>query len=80
MTIFRYGIRGAVYLRSRDGQVLYVPHDGIAEWVGGTLTQGDDYVTVNSAYGTQKYKLFDHITVNKQYANSTSVLNGSCHN
>ena len=64
-----------MYLRSKDGQVLYVPHDSSAEWVGGTLTQGSDYVTVNSAYGTQQYKLFDHITVRQVLILLTSDIN-----
>ena len=63
LSLLRYGIKGAVYLRSRDGQVLYVPHDSSAEWVGGTLSQHTNHVIVNSVYGTQKYKLFDHVTV-----------------
>ena len=62
---YRYGIKGAVYLRSRDGAVAYVStgENGKAEWTGGTLVAGQQTITVNSTMGSQTYHLFDHITV-----------------
>ncbi len=59
----RYGIKGAVYLKAKDGQVLFVPEDFRPEWTGGSLSQTDEDITVNSVLGSHTYRLFDHITV-----------------
>ncbi len=61
--MLRYGFKGAVYLKSKEGQVLYIGSEYHPEWTSGGLTVQDDTVTVNSLLGTQTYRLFDHITV-----------------
>ena len=64
MVIFlRYGLKGAVYLRSKDHQVVYVTSEGIPEWTAGSLVTTDQTVTVDSVLGSQTYRLFDHVTV-----------------
>lgn len=59
----RYGIKGPVYLKSREGQVLYVTETDEVEWTSGDVTRHDTYFVVNSVLGQQKYNLLDHITV-----------------
>ena len=59
----RYGIKGAVYLRSKDGQVAYVGTSGTCEWTSGVIDKSDRDITVNSVYGSQMYRLLDHLTV-----------------
>lgn len=64
LCVSRYGVKGAVYLRSKDGQVLYLTSEGFPEWTAGSVaTRVSTSITVNSVLGTQTYKLFDHITV-----------------
>ena len=63
-SIFRYGIKGSVYLKSKEGQVLYVTETDEVEWTGGSVTKHDTYFVVDSTFGQQKYHLLDHITVN----------------
>ena len=59
----RYGIKGAVYLKSKEGQVLYIAIDYHPEWCSGKLSVSDTSVVVNSLLGSHTYRLFDHITV-----------------
>ncbi|XP_045156829.2 DIS3-like exonuclease 1 [Mercenaria mercenaria] len=59
----RYGIKGPVYLKSKDGQVLYVTATDEAEWTSGDVTKHDTYCVVDSTLGQQKYCLLQHITV-----------------
>ena len=57
-------MKGAVYLKDKEGQVVYVK-DGEPLWTSGTLMQSDYDITVNTASARQTYRLFDHITVSK---------------
>lgn len=59
----RYGTKGPVYLKNKDGLVVYITDIDEPEWCSGTLTKHDTYITVNSMFGAQKYSLLDHITV-----------------
>lgn len=59
----RYGIKGSVYVRSKDGQVIYVQPGFEPEWTGGTIQRTDHSIIVNNMFGTQTYTLLDHITV-----------------
>ncbi|KAK3604725.1 hypothetical protein CHS0354_018965 [Potamilus streckersoni] len=59
----RYGIKGPVYLRSKEGQVLYLQTNGSPEWTGGEISRTDQYITVTCLYGQKTYRLLDHITV-----------------
>ncbi|XP_022315246.2 DIS3-like exonuclease 1 [Crassostrea virginica] len=60
----RYGIRGPVYLRNKDGQVLYVENtSGQVDWTSGSITKSERSITVNGLVGSQTFTLLDHITV-----------------
>ncbi|KAL4227599.1 DIS3 mitotic control [Mactra antiquata] len=59
----RYGIKGPVYLRNKDGLVVHISNEDDIEWTGGDLIKHDTYVEVNSILGQQKYHLLQHITV-----------------
>ncbi|XP_071139750.1 DIS3-like exonuclease 1 [Mytilus edulis] len=59
----RYGIKGPVYLRSKDGQVIHVQPGVEPEWTGGTIQRTDHSIIVNNMYDSQTYTLLDHITV-----------------
>lgn len=73
----RYGIKGPVYLRNKEGQVLYINDNGQQEWTGGTITKTDQSVIVCSMFGSQMYSLLDHVTVrislNDSWAHSAST-------
>ncbi|XP_048763599.2 DIS3-like exonuclease 1 [Ostrea edulis] len=59
----RYGIRGPVYLRNKDGQVIFVMNTGHSEWTNGNITKSEGSISINSVLGTQTFHLLDHITV-----------------
>ena len=61
--ISRYGIKGPVYLRNKQGEVVYVNELDEPVWTGGTLWKHDTKILVDSALGQQIYRLLDHITV-----------------
>lgn len=63
LVYFRYGMKGPVYLRSKDGQVAYITRQDSVEWTAGVLTMSDQSITVHNVMGDQTYHLFDHITV-----------------
>lgn len=64
---FRYGIRGPVYLRNKDGQVLYVENtSGQVDWTSGSITKSERSITVNGLVGSQTFTLLDHITVSSE--------------
>ncbi|XP_021369057.1 DIS3-like exonuclease 1 isoform X3 [Mizuhopecten yessoensis] len=73
----RYGIKGPVYLKNKEGQVVYVQSDGQLEWSGGSIIKTDHTISVQSMFGTQSYRLLDHITVritlNNSWAHSSGV-------
>lgn len=59
----RYGIRAPVYLRNKDGQVLYVQNSGQSEWTSGSITKSEGSISVHSMVGSMTFTLLDHITV-----------------
>lgn len=64
LLLYRYGIRGPVYLRNKDGQVLYVENtSGQVDWTSGSITKSERSITVNGLVGSQTFTLLDHITV-----------------
>lgn len=63
--LLRYGIKGPVYLRSKDGQVIHVQPGVEPEWTGGTIQRTDHSIIVNNMYDSQTYTLLDHITVSQ---------------
>lgn len=58
-----YGLKGAVYLKNRESQVVGVAEDGSCSWQGGTLDRQLDRISTTTATGTHTFKVFDHITV-----------------
>uniref|UniRef100_A0A8C6SZQ5 DIS3-like exonuclease 1 n=1 Tax=Neogobius melanostomus TaxID=47308 RepID=A0A8C6SZQ5_9GOBI len=69
----QYGVKGPVYLRNREGQVVSAAADGGCEWSSGTVKRHSDHITTSSALGTTTLRLFHHITVR------ISVLSNRCH-
>lgn len=68
-----YGVKGPVYLRNKEGQVVSVGPDGSCDWQSGSIRQHQDHITTNSTSGSATFRLFDHITVR------ISVHSTSCH-
>ncbi|KAK2853652.1 hypothetical protein Q5P01_006313 [Channa striata] len=58
-----YGIKGPVYMKNLEGQVVAAGQDGSCEWQSGLVRQYKDHITTTSSAGTTSFKLFDHITV-----------------
>ncbi|KAK6476934.1 DIS3-like exonuclease 1 [Huso huso] len=59
----RYGIKGAVYLKNKEGLVVCVNPDGSCEWKPGTLKRFQDRISSTTADGSETFPLFQHITV-----------------
>ncbi|KAG1943069.1 DIS3-like exonuclease 1 [Pimephales promelas] len=59
----QYGLKGAVYLKNREGHVVSVDEDGRCEWKAGTLQRYPDRISTCTSTGTHTFYLFDHITV-----------------
>ncbi|ESO87500.1 hypothetical protein LOTGIDRAFT_127673 [Lottia gigantea] len=59
----RYGIKGPVYLRNKEGQVVYINKQGDSEWLSGSINKDDQSISVQTIHGSQTYKLFNHIIV-----------------
>jgi len=62
----RYGIKGAVYLVDKSGQVAFIDSKkGVAEWTSGTVTTDSVSASVRSSSSSspQVYRVFDHLTV-----------------
>lgn len=63
VTTHRYGIKGPVYLRSKEGQVVYISETDQPQWTSGTVHRSWTSITVDSVLGSHTYNLFDHVTV-----------------
>uniref|UniRef100_A0A668A3G0 DIS3-like exonuclease 1 n=1 Tax=Myripristis murdjan TaxID=586833 RepID=A0A668A3G0_9TELE len=59
----QYGLKGAVYLRNREGQVVTVGQDGSCEWQSGSVQRYPERISTTCSRGTSTFSLFDHITV-----------------
>ncbi|TSK19975.1 DIS3-like exonuclease 1 [Bagarius yarrelli] len=59
----RYGLKGAVYLKNRESQVVSVGDDGKCVWQVGTLKRYPDRISSCTSTGTNTFHLFDHVTV-----------------
>ncbi|ROL52738.1 DIS3-like exonuclease 1 [Anabarilius grahami] len=59
----QYGVKGAVYLKDREGQVVSVDGDGRCEWMAGILQRYPDRINTCTSTGTHTFHLFDHVTV-----------------
>ncbi|TDH17480.1 hypothetical protein EPR50_G00008790 [Perca flavescens] len=71
--VSEYGVKGPVYLRNREGQVVAAGRDGRCEWQSGSVRRHADHITTVSSCGTSTFTLFDHITIR------ISVRSTSCH-
>ncbi|XP_055756134.1 DIS3-like exonuclease 1 isoform X3 [Salvelinus fontinalis] len=69
----QYGLKGAVYLKNREGQVVSERQDGGCDWQTGSLQRYLDHITTTTAAGTSTFNLFQHITVR------ISVQPSRCH-
>lgn len=76
--LYRYGIRAPVYLRNKDGQVLYVQKSGQSEWTGGSITKSEGSVSVNSLVGSMTFTLLDHITVSRIITLENGFFSHTC--
>ncbi|KAM6980009.1 DIS3-like exonuclease 1 [Aplochiton taeniatus] len=68
-----YGLKGAVYLKNREGQVVSVRSGGSCEWQSGSIQRYLDHISTTCSSGTSTFNLFDHITV------CISVQPSRCH-
>lgn len=59
----RYGVKGPVYLRNREGQVVSVGPDGACQWKSGSIQKHSDHIISSSGDNSTTFRLFDHITV-----------------
>ncbi|KAM9861308.1 DIS3-like exonuclease 1 [Aulostomus maculatus] len=59
----QYGVKGPVYMKNREGQVVTVGPDGSCEWQSGSVRRFADHITTTSSVGTSTFSLFGHITV-----------------
>ncbi|XP_058012764.1 DIS3-like exonuclease 1 isoform X1 [Ahaetulla prasina] len=70
----RYGIKGAAYLRSKEGLVISCPTDGDYEWQPGSLQRFPSKIIATPTVGKPvTLNLFDHVTV------KISVQMSRCH-
>ncbi|XP_023807012.1 DIS3-like exonuclease 1 isoform X4 [Oryzias latipes] len=69
-----YGIKGPVYLRNKEGQVVSAEAGGSCKWQGGKVRRYPSYITTTTAGGcSATFRLMSHITVR------ISVRSSSCH-
>ncbi|XP_061451111.1 DIS3-like exonuclease 1 isoform X3 [Rhineura floridana] len=70
----RYGIKGAAYLKNKEGLVLSCQADGSCQWKPGCLQRFPSRITSTPTIGNSvTLNLFDHVTVN------ISVQSSRCH-
>ncbi|XP_009902181.2 DIS3-like exonuclease 1 [Dryobates pubescens] len=60
----RYGIKGAAYMKNKEGLVISCQGDGSCEWKPGSLQRSQSKITSTTTTGESvTLSLFDHITV-----------------
>ncbi|XP_047592555.1 DIS3-like exonuclease 1 isoform X2 [Lutra lutra] len=70
----RFGIKGAAYLRNKDGLVISCGSDSRSEWKPGSLQRFQNKITSTTTSGESvTFHLFDHVTVR------ISVQASRCH-
>ncbi|XP_062998598.1 DIS3-like exonuclease 1 [Elgaria multicarinata webbii] len=70
----RYGIKGAAYLKNKDGLVISCQVDGNCEWKPGSLQRSSSRISSTPTAGDSvTLNLFDHVTV------KISVQSSRCH-
>uniref|UniRef100_A0A4W3K1D2 DIS3-like exonuclease 1 n=1 Tax=Callorhinchus milii TaxID=7868 RepID=A0A4W3K1D2_CALMI len=71
--VARYGIKGAVYLKNKEGHVISAKTDGTCEWKPGSLRRLRDKVICTTAGGgSMTFTLFEHVTVRISVISSRS--------
>lgn len=70
----RYGVKGPVYLKNREGQVVSVGQDGTCEWKSGSIQQHSDHISSSSGGSAATFRLFDHITVSHSSSVAFSTI------
>ncbi|KAM6943023.1 DIS3-like exonuclease 1 [Xenentodon cancila] len=68
-----YGVKGPVYIKNKEGQVVSAGPDGDCEWLSGSVQRHADRISTSSSGSTSTFQLFDHITV------CISVHSTNCH-
>lgn len=66
----RYGLKGAVYLKNRENQVVCVESDGRCVWQAGTMDRQLDRISTTTSTGTHTFRVFDHITVSMAHTHT----------
>ncbi|KAJ7311275.1 hypothetical protein JRQ81_006890 [Phrynocephalus forsythii] len=70
----RYGIKGAAYMKTKEGQVLSCQSDGTCEWKPGSLQRFPSRIISTPTVGEAvTLSLFDHVTV------KVCVQSSRCH-
>ncbi|KAF6129713.1 DIS3 like exosome 3'-5' exoribonuclease [Phyllostomus discolor] len=70
----RFGIKGAAYLKNKDGLVISCGPDNRSEWKPGSLQRSQNKITSTTTGGESvTFHLFDHVTVR------ISVQTSRCH-
>lgn len=69
----QYGLKGAVYVKNREGQVVSLRRDGSCEWQTGSVHRYLERISTTTSTGTSTFSLFSHITVR------ISVQPSRCH-
>lgn len=70
----RFGIKGAAYLKNKDGLVISCGPEGRSEWKPGSLQRSQNKIISTTAGGQSvTFHLFDHVTVR------ISVQASRCH-
>ncbi|XP_052567964.1 DIS3-like exonuclease 1 isoform X1 [Peromyscus californicus insignis] len=60
----RFGIKGAAYLKNKDGLVISCGPESSSEWKPGSLQRSQNKITSTTAGGQSvTFHLFDHVTV-----------------
>uniref|UniRef100_A0A3B3DPL0 DIS3-like exonuclease 1 n=1 Tax=Oryzias melastigma TaxID=30732 RepID=A0A3B3DPL0_ORYME len=71
--VSEYGIKGPVYLKNKEGQVVSAEPDGSCKWQSGKVRRYPSYITTTSGGCTSTFRLMSHITVR------ISVHSSNCH-
>ncbi|XP_029430598.1 DIS3-like exonuclease 1 isoform X2 [Rhinatrema bivittatum] len=62
--VTRFGIKGAAYLRNKEGAVITCLPDGRCEWKPGSLQRFQNRIVSSTTDGSStSFTLFDHVTV-----------------
>ncbi|XP_038623376.1 DIS3-like exonuclease 1 [Tachyglossus aculeatus] len=70
----RFGIKGAAYLRNKEGLVVSCRRDGSCEWKPGSVQRFQNKITSTATGGDSvTFSMFDHVTVR------ISVQTSRCH-